>query len=130
MSEKNSGPENQGFTTRAIHAGSEWNRTSALTPPIFQSSTFTLKDLEEGVTMGQEVAPAEFYTRWGNPTTKQFETAMAALEGSEAALALASGMGAISALLLSLLRSGDHLLVGRSIYSGVHELANGILPRF
>lgn len=130
MSEKNSGPESQGFTTRAIHAGSEWNRTSALTPPIFQSSTFTLKDLEEGVAMGQEVAPAEFYTRWGNPTTKQFEAAMAALEGSEAALALASGMGAISALLLSLLRSGDHLLVGRSIYSGVHELANGILPRF
>ena len=130
MSEKNSGPESQGFTTRAIHAGSEWNRTSALTPPIFQSSTFTLKDLEEGVAMGQEVAPAEFYTRWGNPTTKQFEAAMAALEGSEAALALASGMGAISALLLSLLRSGDHLLVGRSIYSGVHELANGIMPRF
>ena len=49
MSEKNSGPESQGFTTRAIHAGSEWNRTSSLTPPIFQSSTFTLKDLEEGV---------------------------------------------------------------------------------
>lgn len=130
MSTKNQDHEEQGFTTRAIHSGNEWNRTSALTTPIFQTSTFTLENLEEGVKMGQEVAPPEFYTRWGNPTTKQFEAIMAELEGSEGALALASGMGAISALLLSLLQAGDHLLVGRSIYSGVHELANGILPRF
>ena len=130
MNRKNNNSESQGFTTRAIHSGGGWNPTSSLTPPIVQSSTFTLKDLEEGVELGQAIAPAEFYTRWGNPTTKQFEETMAALEGSEAALALASGMGAISSLLLSLLRSGDHLLVGRSIYSGVHELANTIMPRF
>ena len=130
MSRKNQEQEDQGFTTRAIHSGNEWNRTRGLTPPIFQTSTFTLENLEEGVKMGQAVAPPEFYTRWGNPTTKQFEAIMAELEGSEAALALSSGMGAISALILSLLQSGDHLLVGRSIYSGVHELANGILPRY
>ena len=130
MSTKKQDHEEQGFTTRAIHSGNEWNSTNALTSPIFQTSTFTLEDLEEGARMGQAIAPAEFYTRWGNPTTKQFEAIMCELEGSEAALALASGMGAISALLLSLLQAGDHLLVGRSIYSGVHELANGILPRF
>ncbi|MEE3181141.1 MAG: PLP-dependent aspartate aminotransferase family protein, partial [Planctomycetota bacterium] len=130
MSRKNQRQNEQGFTTRAIHSGNEWNQTRGLTPPIFQTSTFTLENLEEGVKMGQAVAPPEFYTRWGNPTTKQFEAVMAELEGSEAALALSSGMGAISALILSLLQAGDHLLVGRSIYSGVHELANGILPRF
>ncbi|MEC7923427.1 MAG: PLP-dependent aspartate aminotransferase family protein [Planctomycetota bacterium] len=130
MSRKNQEQNEQGFTTRAIHSGNEWNQTRGLTPPIFQTSTFTLENLEEGVKMGQAVAPPEFYTRWGNPTTKQFEAVMAELEGSEAALALSSGMGAISALILSLLQAGDHLLVGRSIYSGVHELANGILPRF
>ena len=113
MSTKKQDHGEQGFTTRAIHAGKEWNSTNALTSPIFQTSTFTLEDLEEGARMGQAIAPAEFYTRWGNPTTKQFEETMATLEGAEAALALASGMGAISALLLSLLRSGDPLLVGR-----------------
>ena len=130
MSRKNQEQNEQGFTTRAIHSGNEWNQTRGLTPPIFQTSTFTLENLEEGVKMGQTVAPPEFYTRWGNPTTKQFEAVMAELEGAEAALALSSGMGAISTLILSLLQAGDHLLVGRSIYSGVHELANGILPRF
>ena len=130
MSRKNQEQDEQGFTTRAIHSGNEWNQTRGLTPPIFQTSTFTLENLEEGVKMGQTVAPPEFYTRWGNPTTKQFEAVMAELEEAEAALALSSGMGAISTLILSLLQAGDHLLVGRSIYSGVHELANGILPRF
>ena len=130
MSRKNQEQDEQGFTTRAIHSGNEGNQTRGLTPPIFQTSTFTLENLEEGVKMGQTVAPPEFYTRWGNPTTKQFEAVMAELEEAEAALALSSGMGAISTLILSLLQAGDHLLVGRSIYSGVHELANGILPRF
>ena len=87
MSRKNQDQEEHGFTTRAIHSGNEWNKTRGLTPPIFQTSTFTLENLEEGVKMGQAVAPPEFYTRWGNPTTKQFEAVMAELEGSEAALA-------------------------------------------
>jgi len=118
------------FETRAIHAGAEHNRTAALTPPIFQSTTFKLQSAAQGAELTKSIAPAEFYTRWGNPTTKQFEAVLADLEGAEAALAFASGMGAISALLFTTLSPGDHLLVGRSIYSGVNELANGFLPRF
>lgn len=122
--------EKRSFETRAIHAGKEHNPTAALTPPIFQSSTFKLESAAQGAELAQSIAPAEFYTRWGNPTTKHFEAILADLEGSEAALAFASGMGAISAVLFSALSPGDHLLVGRSIYSGVNELANGFLPRF
>jgi cystathionine beta-lyase/cystathionine gamma-synthase len=118
------------FETRAIHAGSEHNKTAALTPPIFQSSTFKLESATAGAAFTKQTAPAEFYTRWGNPTTKQLEAVLASLEGSEASLALASGMGAISAVLFAALSKGDHLLVGRSIYSGVNELANVFLPRF
>ena len=122
--------ETRAFETRAIHAGAGHNRTAALTPPIFQSTTFKLESAAQGAELTGSVAPAEFYTRWGNPTTKQLEAVLADLEGSEAALAFASGMGAISALLFTTLAPGDHLLVGRSIYSGVNELANGFLPRF
>ena len=122
--------EKRSFETRAIHAGKEHNPTAALTPPIFQSSTFKLESAAQGAELAQSIAPAEFYTRWGNPTTKHLEAILADLEGSEAALAFASGMGAISAVLFSTLSPGDHLLVGRSIYSGVNELANGFLPRF
>ncbi len=119
-----------GFATRAIHAGNHLNDTSALTPPIFQSSTFELESSAQGVEFTQATAPAAFYTRWGNPTTKQVEAILADLEGAEAALAFSSGMGAISAVLMSLVEAGDHLVVGRSIYSGTQELATGVFPRY
>src|SRR5688572_4339310 len=118
------------FETRAIHAGRELNETAALTPPIFQTSTFKLESARHGAELTRSTAPAEFYTRWGNPTTKAFEAVMADLEGSEAALALSSGMGAISAAILGCVSAGDHVLVGRSIYSGVSELAWRFLSRF
>ena len=122
--------ERLAFESRAIHAGAEHNPTSALTPPIFQSSTFKLSSAAAGAAMVKTTAPAEFYTRWGNPTTKQFEAILASLEGSEAALAFSSGMGAISALFFSCLDAGDHILIGRSIYSAVSEIANNFLPRY
>lgn len=123
-------PRQHALATRAIHAGSALNKTSALTPPIFQSSTFKLESAAMGAQMTKSTAPAEFYTRWGNPTTKQFEAVVASLEGAEAALAFSSGMGAISTALLTALSAGDHLLVGRAIYSGVSEVTGGFLPRF
>src|SRR5262245_4521876 len=102
-------PTEHAFETRAIHAGSHLNPTQALTPPIFQSSTFRLQNAAAGAAMAKAVGPAEFYTRWGNPTTKQLEAVMASLEGSESALAFSSGMGAISALIFATLSTGDHI---------------------
>ena len=119
-----------GIGTRAVHAGDALNNSSALTPPIWQSSTFRLESCSQGAEFAHATAPAAFYTRWGNPTTKQLEAILADLEGAEAALALSSGMAALSTLVLSCVRTGDHVLVGRSIYSGVHELARNVLPRF
>lgn len=116
--------------TRAVHAGAELNETTALSPPIFQTSTFELPSAAAGAQMSVAQGPAEFYTRWGNPTIKQCEHAIAALEGAEAALAFASGMGALSALFFTAVQSGDHVVLGRSIYSGVHELVTGLLRRY
>lgn len=120
----------QSLSTRAIHAGSALNDTRALTPPIVQSSTFKLDSAARGAELTGATAPAEFYTRWGNPTTKQFEAVLADLEGSEAALAFSSGMAALTVLLFSHLEAGDHVVVGQSIYAGVSELTSRILPRY
>jgi cystathionine beta-lyase/cystathionine gamma-synthase len=116
--------------TRAIHHGTWLNKTSSLSPPIFQSSTFRLESAAQGADFARGTAPTEFYTRWGNPTTQQAESVLANLEGAEAARVFSSGMGAISALFLSTVESGSHVVVGRSIYSGVSELVNGLLGRF
>ncbi len=118
------------LSTRAIHAGNALNETNALTPPIYQSATFKLDSAAAGAEFSQAIAPKEFYTRWGNPTTKQLEAVMADLEGSAAALAFSSGMGALTALFFSHLKAGDHAIVGESIYSGVSELASQVLPRY
>jgi methionine-gamma-lyase len=69
-----------------------------------------------------------FYTRWGNPTTHQLEEKLAALEGAEAAVVFASGMGAISALLLHLLQAGDHAVVSDVAYAALSEMTNEMIP--
>jgi methionine-gamma-lyase len=76
------------------------------------------------------VAPGELYTRWGNPTLKQLEAALADLEGGEASLVTASGMAAASVAILTGLREGDHVVGGRAAYAGVLEIQTGLLPRF
>src|SRR5690606_19864532 len=69
------------------------------------------------------------YTRWANPTVRQFEQKVAALEGAEDAAAFASGMAAASAILFSGLGRGDHLLLSDVSYAGIAELARDTLPR-
>lgn len=118
------------FNTKAIHAGDEVNRTRAVAPPIFQTAVFKLDDAAAGARFAQEIAPTEYYTRWGNPTVRQVETIMAALEGGEQALALASGMGAVTTAILARLSQGDHIVAGRSLYAATTELMLTILPRF
>jgi cystathionine beta-lyase/cystathionine gamma-synthase len=113
--------------TRALHAGTKVNKTAALTPPIFQTTTFKLENAARGAELTHAVAPTEFYTRWGNPTTRQVEVTVASLERAEAAVAFASGMGAISALFQTVLDRGDHLVVPQALYSGSVELSRQLV---
>lgn len=117
------------FNTRAIHAG--YRRDSdygALATPIYQTSTFTFQSADHamGVFSG-EIAGYD-YTRAGNPTVRVFEEKIAYLEGGEDAVATASGMGAISATLLGLLRSGDHIVCGNTVYGCTDVVMREILP--
>ena len=71
-----------------------------------------------------------FYTRYGNPTHTVAEKAIAELEGADAALLFASGMGAITTSMLSLLKSGDHVVAQRDIYGGATKFFSQWLPKF
>ncbi|MCU0310202.1 MAG: aminotransferase class I/II-fold pyridoxal phosphate-dependent enzyme [Acidimicrobiales bacterium] len=115
--------------TRAIRAGRGDNDT-ALAPILWATSTFVTPTVEEGRRMATAVGSARFYSRYGNPTVAGFEDAIAQLEGAETARAFASGMGAISAVILGLCSSGDHIVAQRQLYAGTQLLLQTVCPRF
>lgn len=120
----------RGMRTRLIHDARAANETMAVSPPIYQTSTYLLRTPEEGAVLAEETAPAAFYTRYGSPNTKQVEALLAALEGSEAALAVGSGMAAVSTAILSNVRAGDHVIAQQTHYTGAMSLLSETLPRY
>jgi cystathionine beta-lyase/cystathionine gamma-synthase len=119
-----------GLQTRLIHAAAGANETPAVSPPIYQTSTFKMSSPEAGAALAAQVAPATFYTRYGSPNEKQAEVLLATLEGAEAALAVASGMAAITIALMSNLRAGDHVVAQRTHYTAALSLLTEVLPRY
>src|ERR1700685_1238095 len=94
--------------------------------PIYQTSTFEVTDNEEQLrTTGSD----SYYTRYGNPTNTVAEKTVAALEGVDAALTFASGMGAITTTIMALLKSGDHVVAQRDIYGGASKFLSQWLPK-
>ncbi|RYH06861.1 PLP-dependent aspartate aminotransferase family protein [Tropicimonas sp. IMCC6043] len=120
----------RGPMTTAIHAGEAPDpATGASAPPLHMSSTFLSGDVA-GFSAHDLVEEGGFvYTRWGNPTVDMLERKIAALEGTEACLATASGMAAASAIFFTFLSAGDHVVVSDVSYAGVAELARDTLPR-
>src|SRR5438128_2146142 len=127
MSEKH---DESGAQTKAIHAGKEHNKTTAVAPPIWQTTTHRAASAEILAERARTTAPADFYTRYGNPTHKQVEAALAALEGGEAALLMASGMGAIFATAMTFLSKGDHVVAQTKHYDGATKLFRDHAPRW
>ncbi len=125
-----SAPSDLDFHTRAVHAGDDANETSAVAMPIFQSSTFRFDSAAHGAALSAAKAPTHLYTRWGNPTTRAAELAVASLERGEAALAFSSGMAAGSTAVLSVVKAGDHVVAAASLYAGMVELFERVLPAF
>jgi len=115
--------------TRAIRAGRADNDT-ALAPILWATTTFVTPTVEEGRRMATMAGANRFYSRYGNPTVKGFEDAIAELEGAESARAFASGMGAISAVVLGLCSKGDHIVAQRQLYAGTQLLLQTACPRF
>lgn len=124
MTERELRPE-----TTAIRAGRPEGQTS-LAPVLHPSTTFLTPSVEDGRRMATDPTESEFYSRYGNPSVRAFEDAMAQLEGGECARAFSSGMGAISAVVLGLCSSGDHIVAQRQLYSGTQLLLQTVCPRF
>ncbi len=120
----------QGPQTTAVHAAHEFNQTTSISPPIFQTTTFSAENAEHFYEMATQPRHAEFYTRYGNPNHQQVEATVAALENGEAALVTSSGIGAIYAAVMSQLQSGDHIVAQRNHYAATTVLFRDILPRF
>jgi len=113
--------------TAAVHGAADLEKNNGpVSTPIYQSSTFEVTDNDE---QQRVTATDRYYTRWGNPTNTVAERAVAALEGMEAALTFASGMGAITTTILALLKAGDHIVAQRDIYGGVTKFFSQWLPR-
>ena len=121
----------KGFSTLAIHAGqNEEPSTGSLTTPIYQTSTYVFDSLEDGAAKFAGEKPGYIYSRLGNPTVTLFEQKMAALENGESAVAFSSGMGAISALIMGLIRNGEHILSSRGLYGCTYGLLTLLKERF
>ena len=121
--------EKMGFSTQAIHGGAAPNSFGALTAPIYQTSTFVFDSAEQG---GKRFALEEegyIYSRLGDPTTTVIEEKVALLEGAEACVATASGMGAISTTFWTLVQSGDHIVAGKTLYGCTFALLSHGIPR-
>ncbi|WP_065328460.1 methionine gamma-lyase [Tritonibacter mobilis] len=107
----------KGFATRAIHhAYDPMQNEGALTPPVHLTSTFVFENAEAGGEMFAGEREGHIYSRISNPTCALLEQRIATLEGAEAGLALASGMGAVTAILWTLLSPGDEVIVDKTLY--------------
>lgn len=105
------------FSTRAIHSGYDASENEgALNPPVYMTSTFCFEDVEQGAARFAGEQNGHFYSRISNPTQELLEVRLADLEDGEACLATASGMGAITATLWTLLSPGDKILADETLY--------------
>ena len=122
--------ENKGFATRQIHLGREKNGAGSLRVPLYQTSTFEFDSVEQGGARFAGTEEGYIYTRLGNPTINKLEVKMAGLEGGEAALATASGMGAISTALWSSVTAGDEIVADETLYGCTYSLLERGLSQF
>ncbi|MGL4890321.1 MAG: trans-sulfuration enzyme family protein, partial [Aeromonas veronii] len=107
------------FKTMSVHSGQRIDpQTGALTTPLYQSSTFSYFNAKAGKERFAGQAPGFIYSRFGNPTTAELEQKLAALEGADEALVVASGMAAVSAIMYALADSGDEVAYIGPLYGG------------
>ncbi|MDR2610261.1 MAG: O-acetylhomoserine aminocarboxypropyltransferase/cysteine synthase [Clostridiales Family XIII bacterium] len=120
-----------GFSTRQLHAGydpSEHHLAKAV--PIYQSAAFEIGSYERSIRLFSYQEEGTSYVRFSNPTTTVLERRVASLEGGTAAIAMGSGMAAISSALLNLASPGDNIVASRTIYGGSDTFFKKLLPRY
>lgn len=117
-------PRDDAPATTAIRAGRE-SSGSSLAPAIWAATTWESGGLDDAHARASGTRAGEFYSRYANPSVRDLEAAVAALEGAEAALAFGSGMGALSSVVLALCSAGDHIVAQRQLYGGTLAFLQG-----
>ena len=131
MTKNNKHFSSQSIETQAIHAGRiNDEQFGSLATPLYQTSTFIFDSAEQGAARFAGESEGFIYTRLGNPTTRQLEMRVAAMEGLEDAAATATGMAAVSAALLTNLQAGDHMISSKAVYGCSFALMNHMLKKF
>jgi len=123
-------PENKGFATRAIRVGHRRTPEGEHAEPIFTTSSFVFDNAAEAAARFSGEDEGNIYSRFTNPTVEVFEERLATLEGGESCVATASGMAAILATCMGVLKAGDHVLSSRSLFGSTTVLFNKYLARF
>lgn len=124
-------PSRLGLFSKVIHAGSEPDRLfGGVSVPIYQSSTFAFRSAEHGASLFAGEEKGYIYTRLGNPTVHALEESVACLENGKYGLATATGMAAITTILLALLELNTHLLSTASVYGATRIVIEKELSRF
>jgi methionine-gamma-lyase len=117
--------------TKAVHAGDDHSsHFGALSVPIYPASVYAFEDADDGAAIHNELKEGYYYGRLGNPTQDALHNAIAELESADAALSFASGMGAVSAAILSLVSSGDHIVAPVSGYATTMNLLHFLERQF
>ncbi len=123
-------PSPVSLDTLAVRAGGCRTGEGEHSEAIFATSSFVFASAAQAAARFAGEEPGNIYSRFTNPTVRAFEQRLAALEGAEACVATASGMGAITATLLALLRQGDHLVASEGLFGTTTGLLSNHLPRF
>lgn len=118
------------FDTQAIRTGHRRTAEHEHGEPIFTTSSFVFDNAAQAAARFSGDEPGNIYARFTNPTTQAFEQRLAALEGGESCVATASGMSAIMAVCVGLLKAGDHLVSSSSVFGTTTVLFEKYLPRF
>lgn len=120
----------QKFATNALHAGHDVTTNKGTRAvPIYQTTSYVFNDSDHAANLFNLSEAGYIYTRLNNPTNDILEQRLAALEGGIGAVVTASGTSAIVTALLTLLKSGDHIVASSSLYGGTYNLLNVTLPR-
>ncbi|WP_087718979.1 O-succinylhomoserine sulfhydrylase [Salinicola salarius] len=124
------GLETLGLETLAIRAGHERTHEQEHGEPIFPTSSFVYGSAAEAARKFKGEEPGNVYSRFTNPTVRNFERRLAALEGGERCVATSSGMAAILSTVLALLKAGDEVIVSRSVFGSTIALFDKYLAKF
>jgi O-succinylhomoserine sulfhydrylase len=127
-----SAPDNPdwSFDTLAVRAGQERSQFNEHSEALYLTSSFVFDNAAQAAARFSGAEPGNVYARFTNPTVTTLQERLAALEGAEACIATATGMAAILATVMALMKAGEHIVASRSIFGATQQLFGNILPRF